>query len=152
MSAVKKLDRKDVFTTVHLATKSNSTLGSNASDYGISFLSGVSGSLSFPGFSSAASLKYPAFSYEQLLQYRSIRQLYYGNISQDLLTGSFEEYRQYNKISGYLCDVLDHEPISKNEKLVGLNNVIITPHVGSRTYENVVNQGIAAIKNTIEFF
>jgi D-3-phosphoglycerate dehydrogenase len=55
-----------------------------------------------------------------------------------------------NRISGYLCDVLDHEPISKNEKLVGLNNVIITPHVGSRTYENVVNQGIAAIKNTIE--
>ena len=57
-----------------------------------------------------------------------------------------------NKISAYLCDVLDQEPISKNEKLVGLNNVIITPHVGSRTYENVVNQGIAAIKNTIEFF
>ena len=56
-----------------------------------------------------------------------------------------------NKISGYLCDVLDHEPISKNEKLAGINNVIITPHVGSRTYENVVNQGIAAIKNTIEF-
>ena len=56
-----------------------------------------------------------------------------------------------NKISGYLCDVLDQEPISKNEKLAGLNNVIITPHVGSRTYENVVNQGIAAIKNTIEF-
>ena len=55
-----------------------------------------------------------------------------------------------NKISGYLCDVLDQEPISKNEKLVGLKNVIITPHVGSRTYENVVNQGIAAIKNTIE--
>lgn len=57
-----------------------------------------------------------------------------------------------NKIAGYLCDVLDQEPISKNEKLVGLNNVIITPHVGSRTFENVVNQGIAAIKNTIEFF
>lgn len=56
-----------------------------------------------------------------------------------------------NKIAGYLCDVLDQEPISKNEKLVGLKNVIITPHVGSRTYENVVNQGIAAIKNTIEF-
>ena len=55
-----------------------------------------------------------------------------------------------NKIAGYLCDVLDHEPISKNEKLVGLNNVIITPHVGSRTYENVVNQGTMAIKNILK--
>lgn len=54
-----------------------------------------------------------------------------------------------NKIAGYLCDVLDQEPISKNEKLVELNNVIITPHVGSRTYENVVNQGTMAIKNVI---
>ena len=57
-----------------------------------------------------------------------------------------------NKIAGYLCDVLDHEPISKNEKLVGLNNVIITPHVGSRTYENVVNQSVMAIKNLINSF
>ena len=57
-----------------------------------------------------------------------------------------------NKIAGYLCDVLDQEPISKNEKLVGLNNVIITPHVGSRTYENVVNQGVMAIKNLINSF
>jgi D-3-phosphoglycerate dehydrogenase / 2-oxoglutarate reductase len=55
-----------------------------------------------------------------------------------------------NKIAGYLCDVLDQEPISKSEKLVGLNNVIITPHVGSRTYENVVNQGTMAIKNILK--
>lgn len=52
-----------------------------------------------------------------------------------------------NKISGYLCDVLDKEPITKDEKLIGLENVIITPHVGSRTYENVVNQGMASVKN-----
>ena len=57
-----------------------------------------------------------------------------------------------NKIAGYLCDVLDHEPISKNEKLVGLNNVIITPHIASRTYENVVNQSVMAIKNLINSF
>ena len=57
-----------------------------------------------------------------------------------------------NKISGYLCDVLDMEPISKNEKLVGLNKVIITPHVGSRTYENVENQALKAINNLIDFF
>lgn len=100
MSAFKKLDRKDVFTTVHLATKSNTTADNNYGDYGITFLSGVSGSLSYPGYSSPLSLKYPAFSFEQLLQYRSIRQLYYGNISPDLTTGSFEEYRQSSIYSG----------------------------------------------------
>ena len=56
-----------------------------------------------------------------------------------------------NLIKSYLCDVLETEPILENEILLGIENVIITPHVGSRTYENVVNQGIAAIKNTIEF-
>lgn len=52
-------------------------------------------------------------------------------------------------ISAYLCDVLDNEPILKDEILLGLDNVIITPHVGSRTYENVQNQGEMAIKNII---
>ena len=54
------------------------------------------------------------------------------------------------KISGYLCDVLDEEPISKNELLVGIDEVLITPHVGSRTYENVEKQAEKAIINLVE--
>lgn len=54
-----------------------------------------------------------------------------------------------NLIKGYLCDVLETEPILENEILVGIKNVIITPHVGSRTYENVQNQGTIAINNLI---
>jgi D-3-phosphoglycerate dehydrogenase len=50
-------------------------------------------------------------------------------------------------IKGYLCDVLETEPILENEVLLGLENIIITPHVGSRTYENVQNQGTIAIQN-----
>lgn len=50
-------------------------------------------------------------------------------------------------IRGYLCDVLENEPILENEILLGIENIIITPHVGSRTFENVQNQGIKAIKN-----
>ena len=50
-------------------------------------------------------------------------------------------------ISGYLTDVLSEEPISDDEKLLGLNNVIITPHVGSRTYQSVEKQAIMAINN-----
>ena len=52
-------------------------------------------------------------------------------------------------IKGYLCDVLETEPILENEILLGIENIIITPHVGSRTFENVQNQGLMAIENLI---
>lgn len=54
-------------------------------------------------------------------------------------------------IRGYLCDVLENEPILENEILLGIENIIITPHVGSRTFENVEKQGIQAINNLINF-
>lgn len=53
------------------------------------------------------------------------------------------------KIRAYLTDVLAIEPIDKNEKLLRRDNIIITPHVGSRTYESVQKQGIMAIENLI---
>jgi len=56
-----------------------------------------------------------------------------------------------NKISGYLTDVLDVEPISQNEVLIGLENVIITPHVGSRTYQSVEKQATIAINNLLKY-
>jgi D-3-phosphoglycerate dehydrogenase len=52
-------------------------------------------------------------------------------------------------IKGYLCDVLETEPILENEILLGIENTIITPHVGSRTFENVQNQGIKSINNLL---
>lgn len=51
------------------------------------------------------------------------------------------------KIKGYLTDVLAQEPMEIGEKLQGVNNVIITPHVGSRTYQSVVKQGSMAVEN-----
>lgn len=54
------------------------------------------------------------------------------------------------KIRGYLTDVLATEPIVKSEKLIGINNVIITPHVGSRTYQSVVKQGTMAVENLLD--
>tara|TARA_B100000989_G_scaffold20176_1_gene13285 strand:+ start:4251 stop:5852 length:1602 start_codon:yes stop_codon:yes gene_type:complete len=53
------------------------------------------------------------------------------------------------KLRGYLTDVLDREPVFEGEQLVGNNKVIITPHVGSRTYQNIENQGLKAIHNAI---
>lgn len=57
---------------------------------------------------------------------------------------------QNGKIKAYLADVLTIEPIDKNEKLLGVENVIITPHVGSRTYESVQKQGAMAVENLLE--
>lgn len=54
------------------------------------------------------------------------------------------------KIRGYLADVLITEPMQENEKLKGIENCIITPHVGSRTYQSVVRQGTMAVENLIE--
>lgn len=97
MSAFKKLERSDVFVTSHLAKKSWNASGSEASSFGIRTLEGTSGS--FP--------QYPGdFTFEELLNYRSIRQLYYSNyVSGSLLTGSFENYLQssiYNSESRFL--------------------------------------------------
>lgn len=51
------------------------------------------------------------------------------------------------KLRGYLTDVLSHEPMREDDKLKGVDNVIITPHVGSRTYQSVVRQGTMAVQN-----
>jgi D-3-phosphoglycerate dehydrogenase len=50
-------------------------------------------------------------------------------------------------ISGYLTDVLEEEPMVANHPLLKYENVIITPHIGSRTFESVERQGIMAVKN-----
>jgi D-3-phosphoglycerate dehydrogenase / 2-oxoglutarate reductase len=52
-------------------------------------------------------------------------------------------------IAGYLTDVAEVEPIEKDHPLIGMENVIITSHVGSRTYENIERQGVIAVKNLI---
>lgn len=53
------------------------------------------------------------------------------------------------KIRGYLADVLATEPMAEDEILRGVENVIITPHVGSRTYQSVVRQGTMAVENLL---
>ena len=53
------------------------------------------------------------------------------------------------KIRGYLTDVLAQEPMADDEVLRGVENVIITPHVGSRTFQSVERQGSMAVNNLI---
>lgn len=54
------------------------------------------------------------------------------------------------KIKGYLTDVLETEPILKDEILKGVEKIIITPHVGSRTFQSVERQGTMAVENLIK--
>lgn len=54
------------------------------------------------------------------------------------------------QICGYEADVMWEEPIQIDEPLLKYENVFITPHIGSRTYESVVRQGSAAVNNLIK--
>jgi len=54
-------------------------------------------------------------------------------------------------LAGYVTDVLEEEPIRKNHPLNRFQNVLITPHIGSRTYQSVERQGTMAVKNLLEY-
>jgi D-3-phosphoglycerate dehydrogenase len=56
---------------------------------------------------------------------------------------------QSGYVAGYGADVLDQEPPSADYPLLKLPNVIVTPHIGSRTYESVVRQATCCVKNLI---
>jgi D-3-phosphoglycerate dehydrogenase len=53
------------------------------------------------------------------------------------------------KVGGYGTDVLDQEPPPPDHPLLKEPNCIVTPHIGSRTYESVVRQATAAVENLI---
>lgn len=67
-------------------------------------------------------------------------------IDQDALFYGLEQ----GIIGGYLTDVMDEEPMVENHPLIRFDNVIITPHIGSRTYESVERQGIMAVENLLK--
>ncbi len=54
-------------------------------------------------------------------------------------------------IKAYLTDVLEEEPMVKDHPFLKYKNIIITPHIGSRTYENVERQGTMAVENLLKY-
>jgi D-3-phosphoglycerate dehydrogenase / 2-oxoglutarate reductase len=52
-------------------------------------------------------------------------------------------------IGGYATDVLEKEPMDANHPIKSMNNVLLTPHIGSRTYESVERQGTMAVENLV---
>jgi D-3-phosphoglycerate dehydrogenase len=53
------------------------------------------------------------------------------------------------QLLGYGADVLEQEPPPKDHPLFSCPNAVITPHIGSRTYESVARQAKMAAQNLI---
>ncbi|MEM7627496.1 MAG: phosphoglycerate dehydrogenase [Planctomycetota bacterium] len=55
------------------------------------------------------------------------------------------------KLGGYGTDVLNHEPPPEDHPYRGVDNILVTPHIGSRTVESVGRQAMRATKNLVNF-
>jgi D-3-phosphoglycerate dehydrogenase len=77
------------------------------------------------------------------------RGVFVVNVSRGALVDqrAMAEAVKSGQVAGYGADVLDPEPVQPDNPLLGLHNVHLTPHIGSRTYESVVRQGSAAVDN-----
>ncbi len=64
-------------------------------------------------------------------------------------TDAVVEALRSGKLGGYGTDVLDVEPPPADHPLLRAPNCIVTPHIGSRTYESVQRQAGMATENLI---
>jgi D-3-phosphoglycerate dehydrogenase / 2-oxoglutarate reductase len=55
------------------------------------------------------------------------------------------------KLRGYGADVLQTEPMKSPHIFQEIDNVILTPHIGSRTNESVQRQGLRAANNLVNY-
>jgi D-3-phosphoglycerate dehydrogenase len=54
-------------------------------------------------------------------------------------------------LGGYGTDVIDVEPQAKDHVYLGIDNILVTPHVGSRTFESVERQAMRATLNLVNY-
>ena len=64
-------------------------------------------------------------------------------------TADMVEALHSGKVGGYGTDVLDVEPPPADHPLLSAPNCVITPHIGSRTYESVPRQAMKSLTNLI---
>jgi len=65
--------------------------------------------------------------------------------------GDVAEACRSAQLGGYATDVLDTEPQTAGHPFQTIDNIIVTPHVGSRTFESVERQALRAVTNIVEF-
>lgn len=68
-----------------------------------------------------------------------------GLVDKDAVMAALDK----KQICGYVADVMWDEPVKEDDPILKYPNVFITPHIASRTYESVVRQGSAAVRNLI---
>jgi phosphoglycerate dehydrogenase-like enzyme len=56
------------------------------------------------------------------------------------------------EIAGAGLDVFAQEPLSADSPLIGLDNIILTPHVSSQTYESILNTYHKGVDIVADFF
>ena len=56
---------------------------------------------------------------------------------------------QRGQLAGYGADVVELEPVVPTNPLLTAPNVVLTPHVGSRTYQSVERQAVMAVENML---
>jgi len=66
-------------------------------------------------------------------------------IDQAALTESLKEKR----IAGAGLDVFEKEPVSPDDPILKLDNVVLAPHIGSATIETRQDMAMTAIKNVL---
>jgi D-3-phosphoglycerate dehydrogenase len=54
-------------------------------------------------------------------------------------------------LGGYATDVLEQEPPRVAHRFTDIDNIVVTPHVGSRTFESVERQGLRAARNIVNY-
>jgi D-3-phosphoglycerate dehydrogenase len=59
---------------------------------------------------------------------------------------------QNQKIAGAGLDVFEEEPVSEDNPLLGLDNIIMTPHSAALTKECVIRMAVEAVNCTLEVF
>ncbi|HEY0944382.1 MAG TPA: phosphoglycerate dehydrogenase [Opitutaceae bacterium] len=64
-------------------------------------------------------------------------------------TADMVEALKSGQVGGYGADVLDEEPPPPDHPLLKLPNCVITPHIGSRTFESVVRQATTSVQNLL---
>ena len=55
------------------------------------------------------------------------------------------------QLAGYGTDVVGHEPMTQPHPFDGIDNIIVTPHIASRTFESVERQAMRAATNIVEY-
>ena len=54
-------------------------------------------------------------------------------------------------LAGYATDVVDEEPMKPGHPFQSIDSILVTPHIGSRTFESVERQALRAVTNLVEY-